>query len=273
MIYQRGMILLTSVLILLVLAALSVGLLSNSVSEKIIAHKIQDTDLATQSAKEAIESAKAALFSAWGLGNTECGGSPCACPGAGPCVWISSLFSGMDLTQQPASFWNSYGTTIISSNPNVVGSPNYMIIDLGCDAIATNNRYRIVAKGVGGAGETAAYLEEMVSVPISPNNVNASTLTAVTAAVDTVPVVGTFTLSPLTVSASFFVNTIASVCPSGISSFAECQMNCSGQVRVMAWTFDNNCAVTYGPWATQLTDVSSVTLNLGGTPHTISCQL
>lgn len=268
---QRGLVLLTSVLIFFVLAAISITLLSSGITEKMIAHNLQDTDLAAQSAKEAVESAKSALLSTWGLGNPECTSVPCTCVTGQPCVWSSATFSGLDITQQSPSFWSDYGTPIVSSNPNVSGSASYIIMDLGCDAIATYNQYRIVAMGVGGVATTTAYLDEIFSVPISANNVQASTVTAVTGIVDAVAV-GTFNVSPSTVSSAFFVNTIASTCSSGISSAARCEMNCSGQVRVMAWTVDNNCAPTYGPWATQVTDLSTVNLNLGGTPHTISCQ-
>ena len=267
---ERGIVILISVITLFILAGLSIALLSNSVAQKVITHESQDIILAKQSAEYAVEVAKKAVLDTWSVGNTECDTGPtCTCAAGLPCVWTATTFSGVDFTQMSASSWNGFGTLAIGANPSVSSAPQYIIVDLGCDNTANANRYLVVGRGVGGEDATIAFSQEILSVPTNQNNVISNNTTFVNAFVDSAQT-ASFNLSPSTMSASFFLNTTSSVCPAGSSSYAHCEMSCSGTVRVMAWTFDNNCAPTSGPWAGG-SDTSAVTLILDGTSHTISC--
>jgi Tfp pilus assembly protein PilX len=266
---QQGVVILISVIMLFILAGLSITLLSNSVSQQMTTHEAQDIALAKQAANNAVESGKKAVLETWAVGNTECNTSPCTCGSGLPCVWTAATFSSLDFTQMSASSWNNFGTAITASNPNVAASPQYIIVDLGCDAVSSRNRYLVVGRGIGGEDATIAFSQEILSVPINQNNASSSSTTFVNAFVDST-LTSSFTMAPSTMSGSFFVNNTASLCPTGTSSYAHCEMNCAGSVRVMAWTFDQGCVPTYGPWA-QGTNASAVTLTLGGTSHTISC--
>lgn len=267
---QEGVIILVGVIMLFILAGLSITLLSNSVSEQVVAHESADIALAKQAANDAVEAGKKALLDTWAVGDTECSSSPCTCGSGLPCVWTASTFSSLDFTQMSASSWNSFGTNISDFNPTVAASPQYIIVDLGCDTASSRNRYLVVGRGVGGEAATVSFSQEILSVPVNQNNASSSNNTIfVNAFVDST-LTTSFTMAPSTMSSSFFVNNTGSLCPAGTSSYAHCEMNCAGSVRVMAWTFDNGCAPTYGPWA-QGTDASTVTLTLSGTSHTISC--
>jgi Tfp pilus assembly protein PilX len=267
---QQGVVILIAMITLFILAGLSIALLSNSVAQKVITHESQDIILAKQSAEYAVEIAKKSVLDTWTIGNTECNTGPtCTCATGLPCVWTASTFSGVDFTQMSASSWNGFGTTVTGANPSVYSEPQYIIVDLGCDNAANCNRYLVVGRGVGGEASTIAFSQEILSVPTNKNNVTSSNTTFVNAFVDNAPT-ASFNLSPSTISTAFFVNTTSSVCAAGSSSYAHCEMSCSGNVRVMAWTFDNDCAPTYGPWAGG-SDTSAVTLTLNGTLHTISC--
>ncbi|HXH55142.1 MAG TPA: hypothetical protein VNK03_05310 [Gammaproteobacteria bacterium] len=97
---------------------------------------------------------------------------------------------------------------------------------------------------------------------------NSGQTSPVDASVDGV-VQKTFNMAKFTASGSFYKT--KEQCQVG-ASFAQCEMNCAGQVRVMAWTADGHCAPTYGSWA-NVAVPSSVKVTLAGAPHTITCQL
>ncbi len=267
--HQRGVVFIISVIMLLVLAGLSLTILSTSVSEKVQSGQTQDMSLAKLSANNAIAFAKQDLLDQWWLGQTECTSVPCTCGDI--CVWTSTTFDGINLTQQDGSWWADYGTEV--PQPNVEEQPRYIIIDQGCDSIAMASRYRIVARGVGATAESVAYSDDSFSVPVNANNLgDGSTESTYYAIVDGFNV-DSFNLSPSQVSSSFFVDNTGSLCPSGHASFAQCEVNCTGAVRVMAYSYDNNCGPIYGSWSYsgEQSDISRITVN--GIVHSVSCSL
>jgi len=165
---------------------------------------------------------------------------------------MAVFFTGLDFTQQTAAWWNTYATSLTASNPALFAGAQYIIIDLGCDQVNSNNLFRIVARGVGGSQESIAFSDIIYAMPLSDQNITT---------VGTAYVYGqkdggflqTFVMSPSTVSGAFYNS---GTCGSGGTS-AYCQLNCVGQVRVVAWTTDNNngCSKLYGPWASGTSSV------------------
>lgn len=242
----KGSILVVSLVFLFVLAGLSVMVLSTTSSEKRMAHNDEDYLLAKQSAETAVGTAIQSLIDTWNVGIAECTAVGCACPSGSICVWDDSVFDGIDMTQQTASWWNSYATTISKSNPALFGGPQYIIIDLGCDQINCNNIFRIITRGVGGSQQSVAFSDVTYAMPLSNQNITTSQTTNVYGQVNGL-IQQNFVMSPSTVSGPFYNS---GTCSSGGTN-AYCQLNCVGLVRVVAWTTDNNngCTPYYGPWA------------------------
>lgn len=268
---QRGNILVISIISLVALAGLSVAILSTSVSEKSASHNAQESALAKEAAEYAVTVAKKDLSEKWAVGMCECQTAPCTCPTTAPWVWLSSQFVNADPVDSNASWWNNFGTTVAKPNPQLFSAPQYVIIDLGCDAVANTNRFRIVGRGVGVTQQAVAFSDITFSMPFNTQNVGAAGTVAVNASVDAA-VTAVFNMAKFTISNSFFRTMTGQQCPKQGSSFAECEMNCAGQVRVMSWTYDNHCISVYGPW-TSLGSISQVTVILAGVPHTVSCGI
>jgi Tfp pilus assembly protein PilX len=266
--WEKGNILVISIVSLVVLAGLSVAILSTSVSEKKLAGNEQEQGLANQAAEYAVTMGKKDLLEKWAVGMCECQSSTCSCPTNAPWVWLAAQFVNADPVDSAESWWNNFGTTVAKPNTQLFSAPQYIIIDLGCDAVANMMRFRIVGRGVGTKQESVAFSDVTFSMPFNQQNVSSGQTAPVDALVDGV-VQTTFNMAKFTASGSFYKT--KAQCQTK-SSLAQCEMNCAGQVRVMAWTADGHCAPTYGAWA----DVgvpSTVKVTLSGAPHTITCQL
>lgn len=265
---EKGNILVISIITLVVLAGLSVAVLSTSVGQKKLAANEQEQNISQQAAEFAVTVAKRALSERWAVGMCECQTSPCSCPTTAPWVWLTAQFVNADPVDSSASWWNNFGTTVAKPNASLFSAPQYIIIDLGCDVVANAYRFRIVGRGVGTKQESVAFSDVTFSMPFNSQNASSGFTIPVDALVDGV-LQTTFNMSQFTASGPFY-NTGAK-CNAG-SSYAQCQMNCVGQARVMAWTADGHCAPTYGPWA-GIGVPSTVNVTLSGTPHAITCQI
>lgn len=266
--WEKGNILVISVISLVVLAGLSVAILSTSVGEKKVANNEQEQHLAKQAADYAVTVGKKDLLEKWAVGMCECQKSPCSCSTSAPWVWIKSQFVNADPVDSSSSWWNNFGTPVAKPNAQLFSAPQYLIVDLGCDAVANTMQFRIVGRGVGIKQESVAFSDVTFSMPFNKQNVSSTQTASVDALVDGV-VKTTFNMSKFTASSPFY--NAKTQCQSG-SSFAQCEMSCAGQVRVMAWTADGHCAPTYGPWA----DVgvpSNVQVTLSGKSQKVTCQL
>ncbi len=266
--WEKGNILVISIISLVVLAGLSVAVLSTSTGEKKLAGNDQEHTLSKQAAEYAVTVAKKDLSEKWAVGMCECETSPCSCSTSAPWVWLTSQFVNADPVDSSGTWWDSFGTAVAKPHAQLFSAPQYIIINLGCDAVANTQRFRIVGRGVGVRQESVAFSDVTFSMPFNQQNVSSSQTSPVNALVDNV-VQTVFNMAPFTASAPFYQS--KTQCQTG-SSYAQCQMNCAGQVRVMAWTADGHCAPTYGPWANTGV-LSNVTLTLSGTQHTIACQI
>jgi Tfp pilus assembly protein PilX len=279
---QRGSILVISVIMLAILAGLSVAVLSNSVNEKIISANDQDQGIAQASADSAANEVKQLISDQWVVGTALCTTPPCSCTSPSPCVWASTVFTGMitDFTQQPATWWNQYASSLTAQNPALASGPQYIIVSLGCDAISSAYNFRIVTRAVGTSKNTVAFSNTLLSMPLSDQNAFSSA-GAVTVR-GTVIQTGqptesvSYQMSPSSTTSrqgGFFQTGTYQGCgtirpPPSYASTAECEMNCAGLIRVMAWTLDTGCVSVYGPW-----DSRESTLNLlyHGVNFSISC--
>lgn len=266
--WEKGNILVVSIISLVVLAGLSVAVLSTSVGEKKLASNDQEQTLAKQAAEYAVTMGKKDLMEKWAVGMCECQSAPCSCATSAPWVWLGTQFVNADPVDSVASWWNNFGTAVAKPNAKLFSAPQYIIIDLGCDAIANTMRFRIVGRGVGVKQESVAFSDVTFSMPFNKQNVSSAQTSPVSASVDGV-LKATFNMSKFTASAAFYKT--GTPCQSGSSS-AQCEVNCAGQTRVMAWTADGHCAPTYGTWA-DAGVASNVKVTLGGTIHTITCQM
>ncbi|HEV2523606.1 MAG TPA: PilX N-terminal domain-containing pilus assembly protein, partial [Gammaproteobacteria bacterium] len=266
--WEKGNILVISIISLVVLAGLSVAVLSTSVGEKKLAGNEQEQTLAKQAAEYAVTMGKKDLSEKWAVGMCECQTSPCSCSTNAPWVWLKSQFVNADPVNSSGSWWNNFGTAVPKPNAQLFSAPQYIIIDLGCDAIANAMRFRIVGRGVGIKQESVAFSDVTFSMPFNKQNVSSAQTAPVNASVDG-NVKATFSMGKFTASSPFYKT--GTQCQAG-SSFAQCEMNCAGQVRVMAWTADGHCAPTYGSWA-EVGELSSVNVTLTGAQHTLACQL
>lgn len=265
---EKGNILVISIISLVVLAGLSVAVLSTSVGEKKLAANEQEQVLAKEAAEYAVTIAKKDLSEKWAVGMCECQKSPCTCPTTAPWVWLTAEFVNANPVDSSGDWWNNFGTTVAKPNTQLFSAPQYIMIDLGCDAVANTNRFRIVGRGVGVKQESVAFSDVTFSMPFNTQNVSSGFTSPVDASVDGV-VQTTFNMAKFTASGSFYQNGVK--CQAG-SSLAQCEMNCAGQVRVMAWTADGHCAPTYGPWA-NVGIPSTVNVVNTGAPHTVTCQI
>jgi Tfp pilus assembly protein PilX len=266
--WERGNILVISIISLVVLAGLSVAVLSTSVSEKKLAGNEQELGLAKQAAEYAVTMAKKDLSEKWAVGMCQCQKAPCSCPTNAPWVWLTTEFINADPVDSSETWWNNFGTAVTKPNAKLFSAPQYIIIDLGCDAVANTTRFRIVGRGVGTKQESVAFSDVTFSMPFSKQNAGSGQASPVDALVDGV-VQTTFNLAKFTVSEPFYKT--GTQCQTG-SSLAQCEMNCAGQARVMAWTSDGHCVPLYGPWA-GVGVSSSVKVSLAAVPYTISCQI
>lgn len=266
--WEKGNILVISIISLVVLAGLSVAVLSTSVGEKKLAGNEQEQGLAKQAAEYAVTMGKKDLSEKWAVGMCECQTSPCSCPTTAPWVWMTAEFVNANPVDSSGTWWNNFGTAVAKPNAQLFSAPQYIIIDLGCDAVANTTRFRIVGRGVGTKQESVAFSDVTFSMPFNEQNVSSGQTSPVAAFVDGV-VQTTFNMAKFTASASFYKT--GAQCQAGSSS-AQCEMNCAGQVRVMAWTADGHCAPTYGPWA-GVGVPSSVNVTLAGASHTVTCQI
>lgn len=266
--WEKGNILVISIISLVVLAGLSVAVLSTSVGEKKLAGNEQELGLAKQAAEYAVTMGKKDLSEKWAVGMCECQKAPCTCPTTAPWVWLTAEFVEADPVDSSGTWWNNFGTAVAKPNAQLFSAPQYIIIDLGCDAVANTTRFRIVGRGVGMKQESVAFSDVTFSMPFNTQNVGSLQTSPVDALVDGA-VQTTFNMAKFTASAPFYNAGIK--CQAG-SSLAQCEMNCAGQVRAMAWTADGHCAPTYGPWA-GVAVPSNVTVTLAGAPHTVTCQI
>ncbi|HQY22176.1 MAG TPA: PilX N-terminal domain-containing pilus assembly protein [Gammaproteobacteria bacterium] len=266
--WEKGNILVISIISLVVLAGLSVAVLSTSVSEKKLAGNEQEQNLAKQAAEYAVTMGKKDLSEKWAVGMCECQTSPCSCSTNAPWVWLTAQFVNADPVDSSETWWNNFGTAVAKPTAQLFSAPQYIIIDLGCDVVANVMRFRIIGRGLGTKQESVAFSDVTFSMPFNKQNVSSGQTSPVDALVDGV-VQTTFNMAQFTASASFYKKGVQ--CQTGASS-AQCEMNCAGQVRVMAWTADSHCAPTYGSWA-GVGVPSTVNLTLAGAPHTITCQM
>jgi Tfp pilus assembly protein PilX len=266
--WEKGNILVVSIISLVVLAGLSVAVLSTSVGEKKLAGNDQEQGSAKQAAEYAVTMGKKDLSEKWAVGMCECQSAPCSCATSAPWVWLKAQFVNTDPVNSSGTWWNNFGTAVAKPNTQLFSAPQYIIIDLGCDAVANTMRFRIVGRGVGTKQESVAFSDVTFSMPFNKQNVSSTQTSSVNALVDGV-VKTTFNMAPFTASAAFY--NAGAQCQAG-SSLAQCEMNCAGQVRVMAWTADGHCAPTYGAWAA-VGVPSSIKLTLAGAPHTVTCQI
>jgi len=91
---EKGTILVLSMIFMIVLAGLSIMVLTVAGSDKKIAHSDQDYLLAKQSADAATASSVQKLVDTWNIGIAECAAAPCICTAGAPCVWDGSVFYG-----------------------------------------------------------------------------------------------------------------------------------------------------------------------------------
>lgn len=266
--WEKGNILVISIISLVVLAGLSVAVLSTSVGEKKLAGNEQELGLAKQAAEYAVTMGKKDLSEKWAVGMCECQTAPCSCPTTAPWVWMTAEFVEADPVDSSGTWWNNFGTAVAKPNAQLFSAPQYIIIDLGCDAVANTTRFRIVGRGVGTKQESVVFSDVTFSMPFNTQNVSSGQTSPVDALVDGA-VQTTFNMAKFTASAPFYNTGVQ--CQAG-SSFAQCEMNCAGQVRAMAWTADGHCAPTYGQWAT-IGVLSNVIVTLSGAQHTVACQI
>ncbi len=284
--FQHGMILIISLMILVVVAGLSITILSTTVSEKNLAHNTQDQIIAKEAAEYAVSMAKQEITTNWGIGMTECTALGCTCPSKSyacgqsrlcyiyyPCVYQNSVFTNIDPTAQNNAWWTTNGETYYLPNQESIAQPSALIIDLGCDAASGNNLFRIIGRGTGITSNSVAFSDTTFPMPLNSQNIGSSTTYSVYGQSEQGNILLTLNMAKSTTQSFVAVaGTSSTTCPQGYNYYGECQLNCAGYVRVMAYTYESGCVNTYGAWTNNY-DMSRVYLKLNGQSQYFVCGM
>jgi len=302
---QKGVILIATLLMVAILAALSIALVTAPTSDQKIAGSTQDQILAKQSANAAIEEARAWLTYIWNNSTTI--PVTASCPGSAPTAQgtllpiLGSSFSTDAYTTKAITdpFWangcTAHNTPICDpQNPSICVAQNgtYIIKYLGYYPSAVIDLYQVIALGVGVSSSTNAYSEALIQLGPSGNNTNINQNTPgafnVTISAGQLHAWGPSTPTQRWVQrmgaaganlGGWGWGCFVGWCIEGVSGWQTCQVNGANQVRVSAYSGDDSppCVTRFGPWVncpggTSSLQIPAASSNYGCTnPETLSC--
>lgn len=167
---QRGMILIVSMILLLVMTILALTVGQTSRMQERMAGNFRDSDLSFQSAEAGLRSAEQFLWSQTAQPIT-CGAPPCD-------VYQQDTFDDTDLRSQDEDWWNDYGREYgvdgTQEVPDVRQDPRYVIEELGFTPFsltvgkgipAGRTFYRNSSRAYGGAESAQAVVESTFTRP------------------------------------------------------------------------------------------------------------
>lgn len=249
---SRGAILIVSLIMLAIIAAIGISILSVSVLEQKMAQNQQDKFLAQQAADFAVAQAKQYIINQgnpWSFAQGLCNGGACST------VWSNQGFlnalGSNGVTQQSASWWAANGRqTETSPNPTAKSqNPYFIIVFWDCDKADNMPVYRIIGRGTGLMPNTVAFTDVIyatVNVGYEKQPAPQTYIEWRENNVSYLPQQGLY-LPPSSVSNPFY-NWGTGTCPQGSAPMAWCETNCMGMVRVVGYGVSSGCIPIFGPW-------------------------
>lgn len=167
---QRGMILIISMILLLVMTILALTVAQSARMQEGMAGNFRDSDLSLQAAEAALRDAENYLWKQTSQPIT-CGAAPCI-------VYQLDSFNNVDLRVQDEAWWNTngkeYGVAGAQEVADVRSDPRYVIEELGFARFsltvgkgvpAGRTFYRNTAHGFGGTKAAQAVVEGTFTRP------------------------------------------------------------------------------------------------------------
>ena len=176
---QRGIALVTSLLLLIIITILALSMFRGFGIQEKIAGNLREKDRAVHAAESAQQ------YGEWWLlqgNNSAVGAIACAAPtlnanlGQGQICTQTPANAGINVTQVPATGWAlgvtyqplnmsvTAGVNGPNGDPPYFATPGFYIADLGLAADAAGEAYQIDAYGFGGAASTVAVVESTYEV-------------------------------------------------------------------------------------------------------------
>jgi type IV pilus assembly protein PilX len=168
--FQRGMILIVSMILLLVMTILALTVAQTSRMQERMAGNYRDSDLSFQAAEAGLRSAEEFLW--------DQAGQPITC-GAPPCdVYQADTFDDTDLRVQDEAWWNEHGREYGDAGTHEVEGvqedPRYVVEELGFTPFsltvgkgvpAGRTFYRNSARAYGGTKSAQSVVESTFTRP------------------------------------------------------------------------------------------------------------
>jgi type IV pilus assembly protein PilX len=172
---QRGVALVTSLLLLLIITILAVSMFRSFGTQEKIAGNVREKERALHASESAQQYAEWWLLqnNNTAIGASQCApGSQVASPTQGPICNQSPQQAGMNLITVPWPIQITYtpqnmvlvGQPAVAGNPPYFNTPAFYIADRGVAADGAGEAYQIDAYGYGSAANTVAVVESVYEV-------------------------------------------------------------------------------------------------------------
>jgi type IV pilus assembly protein PilX len=171
---QRGVALVTSLLLLVIITILALSMFRSFGTQEKIAGNLREKERALHAANSALQ------YAEWWLlqnNNTSAGAIACtasvaATPTVGQICNQTPQLAGWDPTQVPYNVQVTYtpqnmllvGQPLVAGNPPYFATPAFWIADRGPAADASGEAYQIDAYGYGSAASTVATVESVYEI-------------------------------------------------------------------------------------------------------------